>query len=88
MNTTITIDNRIKRITSHSGHARFLATLLDTPFRIARTDIPSPYAYSPEHVVYEDEKGRFVFIVETSHKRYDVFVVPVGYPTYTSEDAQ
>jgi hypothetical protein len=62
-----------------------LATLLDTPFLIARTDIPSPFACSPEHVLYEDEKGRFVFIVETSHKRFDVFEVPLGYPTYTAE---
>jgi hypothetical protein len=40
-------------------------------------DIPSPYAFSPTHVVYHDvEMQRYIFVVETAHKRYDVFEVP------------
>ena len=68
---------RIKRITSHAGHARYLATVNDTDLVIPRVkDIPSPYAYSPTHTLYQDERGRFVFIVETSHRQYDVFEHP------------
>lgn len=68
---------RIKRITSHAGHARYLAECEDTPFVIARqTDIPSPYAYSPEHTVYAFQSIQHVVIIETAHKRYDVFAVP------------
>ena len=65
---------RIKRITSHVGHARYLATVADTNLEIPRVkEIPSPYAYSPTHTLYQDEQGRKVFIVETKHKTYDVF---------------
>ena len=70
---------RIKRITSHSGHARFLATLTDTQVVTKRfAAIPSPYCYSPVHILYRDSEGRLVFIVETAHKRYDVFTLPDG----------
>ncbi len=66
---------RVKRITSHAGHARYLATLKDTDVRIPRVrEIPSPYAFSPDHTVYLDERGRAIFIVETAHKTYDVFL--------------
>ena len=72
---------RIKRITSHSGHARYLATLSDTNKVSARfAAIPSPYAYSPTHKIYRDAAGQLVFIVETAHKRYDVFSLPAGSP--------
>jgi hypothetical protein len=71
---------RIKRITSHTGHARYLATL-DKDAEIVG-EIPrivsSRYAYSPVHPVYRTRSGKHVFIVETAHKRYDVFEVPVG----------
>jgi hypothetical protein len=68
---------RIKRITSHAGHARYLASVKMTSRRIPRVrEIPSPYAYSPDHTLYIDDKGREVFIVETMHKRYDVFLSP------------
>jgi hypothetical protein len=40
--------------------------------------IPSPYAYSPTHTVYRSEDGVLVFIVETAHKTYDVFSLPLG----------
>lgn len=70
---------RVKRITSHAGHASYLATLEDTDVRIPRVkDIPSPYAFSPDHTVYLDERGRAVFIVETAHKQYDVFLASEG----------
>jgi hypothetical protein len=70
--------DRINRIRSHAGHGRYLATCDDTVYVIPRqTDIPSPYAYSPTHTVYYDTIARrYVVIVETSHKCYDVFVAP------------
>lgn len=76
---------RIKRIRSHSGHARYLATVTDTDLVIPRQrDISSPYAYSSEWPVYRDRHGRLVVIRETSHRCFDVFLVPVSlayYPT-------
>jgi len=69
--------NRIRRITSHVGVSRYMDTLEDIGFVIPRqAEIPSPYAYSPDHRVYRDDRSRLVFIVETAHKRYDVFEVP------------
>lgn len=68
---------RIKRITSHAGHARYLAGVRTTSRRIPRQAyIQSPYAYSPDHALYVDDKGRDVFIVETAHRQYDVFLSP------------
>lgn len=67
---------RIKRITSHAGHARFLAEVDFGVGRIPRQqDIPSPYASGPEHTVHR-WKMNYVFVVETKHKQYDVFGVP------------
>jgi hypothetical protein len=51
-----------------------------------RSDIPSPYAYSPVHTVYNDPKRGRVIIVETSHKRFDVF--SIGSVFATSDDAE
>ena len=65
--------NRIKRITSHAGHARYLATLKDCGWIPKDRNIPSPYLFSPTHFVSTDERGRKVFIVETAHRTYDVF---------------
>jgi hypothetical protein len=45
---------------------------------IPRQDIPScgrGYGYSPTHVVYHDPRYGNVIIVETAHKRVDVFQV-------------
>ena len=68
--------DRIKRIGSYAGHARFLAEVGFNVGRIPRQlDIPSPYAGGPDHVVHE-WKGKKIIIVETAHKRYDVFFVP------------
>lgn len=68
---------RIKRIPSYTGHARFLAECSEEPagWIPHQTDIPSPYAYSPEWVVYEWQ-GRYVTIRETAHRQFDVFEVP------------
>jgi len=69
---------RIHRVRSHAWCGRYLATCDETPYVVPRqADIPSPYAYSPTHSVYYDTTSRrYVVIVETSHKCYDVFVVP------------
>lgn len=78
---------RIKRITSHVGFSRYLDTVENTDLEIPRqADIPSPYAYSPTHTVYRDEQDRFIFAVETAHKRYDIFLVPDGTPLHARED--
>lgn len=79
---------RLLRITSHSGHARYLATLDedDAGWIVRQGDIPSPYAYSPTHGIYRDPKRGLVFIVETMHKRYDVFAVD-GIRVYETDDA-
>jgi hypothetical protein len=71
---------RIKVITSHAGHARFLAECDGADgadiigYIPRRTDIPSPYAYSATWAVYR-WNGRNVIVRETSHKRYEVFAV-------------
>ena len=46
-------------------------------------EIPSPYFSSPTRSVYREEgaafdSNRYVFVVETAHKRYDVFAIPTG----------
>jgi hypothetical protein len=79
--------NRILRIASHAGKARYLRTLDDAGWIVRQADIRSPYAYSPTHLVYSDPRRGMVFIVETSHKRYDVFAVPAGLTVYQTDDA-
>jgi hypothetical protein len=72
---------RIKRINSHVGLSRYLDTTRDTNQVTPRVrEIPSPYAYSPTHTVYQDTEDRLVIVVETAHKRYDVFDVSAGFP--------
>jgi len=67
-----------KKITSHSGLARFLSETKDTNLEIDRIPgIKSPYAYSPRWPVYE-YKNKLIFIRETSHKYYEVFNVPAN----------
>jgi len=69
---------RIKRIPSHSGHARWFAETSDAIGEIRRReDIPSPYRYSPSWSVYR-WANRFVICVETAHRQYDVFEVPAS----------
>ena len=74
---------RIKRITSHVGHGRYLMDELigdnDGAIPIGEIpripQIPSPYVFSPRHLVFAHRKGGMVIIVETAHKQYDVFKV-------------
>lgn len=73
---------RLKVVTGHAAHARFLAELEsdgDGMYLALGTiprhpEIPSPYAYSPTHQVY-DWNGTLVIVVETRHARYEVFKV-------------
>lgn len=68
-------------IRSHSGLARFMAGLENdgkiVGYIARQAMIPSPYAYSPVHNVYECG-GRNVIIVETKHRNYEVFEVLAG----------
>lgn len=41
---------------------------------IARTNLPSPYSYSPTHIVYS-YKNQDVILVETRHRRYEVYAI-------------
>ena len=67
---------RIKRLTSHAGYGRYFAECDDTDYVIDRQrDIPSPAAFAATHYVFAHE-GNHIIIVETAHKRYDVFSVP------------
>jgi len=81
MDTVVSL-KRVKVVIGHQGIADFLAdcTLLDdgdlkylgTIPRQAR--IPSPYASAPEHQVME-WNGKPVIVVETRHRRHEVFEV-------------
>lgn len=82
---------RILRITSHAGHSRYLREMPDEAIGWIpkQTGIPSPYRYSATHLVYRDPTRGPVIIVETAHKRYDVFAVPPETRIFeTDEEAQ
>lgn len=68
---------KIKTISSHAGHFRFLHEQDDNVLGwIPRQkDIPSPYSFGPSHLVGQ-WNGKAVIVVETRHKRYEVFEVP------------
>ena len=67
---------RIKVIIGYAASARFHANVSETPIGyIPRQPIPSPYSYGPSHVVW-NWTGRPIIIVETRHRRYEVFAVP------------
>lgn len=70
---------RIKRERSHSGCARIIAEMSDDPIawlaRVQIEDIPSPYAYSPTVAIFKWHTLPVV-LFETSHRCYDLFVVP------------
>jgi hypothetical protein len=69
---------RVKVLTSYAAHSRFFAELSDDAIGvIPKQDIPSPYRYSPTHDVW-DWHGTPVIIVETKHRRYEVFQVVSG----------
>jgi hypothetical protein len=67
---------RIKVVTGYAAHARFLAEVSEEPIGTIdrRPEIPSPYAFSPDHPVW-NWNGVQVIVVETRHRRYEVFKV-------------
>jgi len=72
---------RIKTLIGYAADARWFAEIdehdIDKPLGYIprQSDIPSPYANGPSHVVYA-WRGRAVISVETKHRRYEVFEVP------------
>jgi len=67
---------RLKVVTGHQPLARFYMDVGEYIGFIPRQkDIPSPYAYSPTHIV-SLWKGTPIIIVETKHRRHVVFEVP------------
>lgn len=67
---------QVKTLRGHTTLARFLATVTETGTFIQRhTNIPSPYAYSPSHIVYRDADGYAVIIIETRHAVFTVWRV-------------
>jgi hypothetical protein len=68
---------KIKTITSHAGHARFLAeTDKGIVGEVARSVVPAePYRFSLTKQVLS-WRGRSVVVLETSHRRFEVFEVP------------
>jgi hypothetical protein len=88
---------KIKTIRSHVGVARWLAgerggaAVSEEPVgylaRAQVADIPSPYSYSPSVPIWQWGHRPVVWF-ETSHKHYEVFLVPSAMPRYaTDEDA-
>jgi hypothetical protein len=80
---------RLKTITSHTGHARWLAETSDDPTgylaRVQVEEIPSPYCYSASVAIHE-WNGRQVVCFETRHKRYEVFEVPAELLRFKTDD--
>lgn len=75
---------RIKVLDSHAAYARFLSHVSEDPVgEIPRqANIPSPYAFSSVHPLWQMEDGRKVIIVETRHRHYEVF--EVSNPVYAA----
>jgi len=67
---------KIKTIIGYTADARFYAEASDeiVGFVKRRSEIPSPYRYSPTHEVLLF-KGLKVIHVETAHRRYEIFDV-------------
>lgn len=78
---------RVKVITSYAGNARWFAEVGEAPLGYIprQSAIPSPYAYSPTHIVYSWH-GMPVIQVETRHRYYEVFQVPETMPVTQDED--
>lgn len=75
---TSRIGKRLRVLSGYAAHARFNAECsLDFIGEIPREfQIPSPYAYSPVHVVSTwIPRNVPVIVVETKHRRYEVFEV-------------
>lgn len=77
---------RLLRITSHAGKYRYLAEVGHeiVGWVPRQADIPSPFASGPTHGVYLDPQRGPVIIVETAHRRFDVF--STGDLTVSKED--
>lgn len=72
---------KVKTITSHAGHARFLAECSEEPLGYIPTpwEIPSPYAYSASTVVWlHYPTARRIFIKESTHRHYTVYQLTDG----------
>ena len=77
---------RIKRINSHAGYGRFCEDSGEFIGEIPRSSvtfngdkIPSPFSCGLTWAISEFD-GMRVFVVETDHRRYDVFEIPEGFP--------
>jgi hypothetical protein len=72
---TVTGIKRIKVLTGYAAHARWMSEVGEEMVgEIPRQNVPSPYAYSPTHTVW-NWNGKNVIVVETQHRRYEVFEV-------------
>lgn len=85
MSTNTNEPRRIKVVTGYSAQARLMAVLGDPIGYTARL-MNGPYASGPTHVVYADH-GIAVIIVETRHRRWEVFALPSGTPIESDEKA-
>jgi len=67
--------NRLLRVTGYSALARYRATLLrdGNPIGFIPRMVGSPYSSGPSHCVFLDPKRGRVIIVETAHRRYDIY---------------
>lgn len=76
---------RLRKITSYSGHAKFLAECdSDGDGQVAVVkEIPrlvmEPYRFGPTQCVYR-WNGNLVVVAETGHKLYEVFKIPEDDP--------
>ena len=76
---------RVRVLNGYAAHARFLAETNDAaPLRWIKRALDGPYASGPTHGVY-DWGGRPVIIVETKHRRYEVYEIVDG-PIFATED--
>jgi hypothetical protein len=67
---------RMRVVTGYAAHARLSAEMGDPIGYTARL-INGPYVSSPTHAVYALH-GQAVIVVETRHRRYEVFALPSG----------
>jgi hypothetical protein len=70
---------KVKTISSHVGVFRYLRECYSrhVGYIPRQREIRSPYAWGPTHIIWKHKTtGRYVFIVETSHKRYEVYETP------------
>ena len=79
---------RVKVLSGYAAHARFLAELDDELIGYVPHQIPSPHRYNPVHAVNRWRgRGKHVIVVETAHRRYEVYQVIAGPVLTTDEDA-